>query len=636
MHPLGRFATIGVKMRRLHWLLVFLIVFGHSTNSRAQAWAGIIDPSRAIDWSSPGIPGPVPTRTTICATLNPGASSSNINAALAACPAGQVVFLNAGTYTISSGINFGARNNVTLRGAGPSATIINFNGGDGCYGQGGDVCMANSTGFWEGNAATQPGGGNAADWTAGYARGTTQITLSSTSGLTVGSVLILDQANDASDTGGTFVNDDMTYSQQGGAPGRNINGVDYDQQQFVTVAAISGNSVSISPGLYMNNWRASQSPKAWWTGPALVGAGIENLTVNHNGTGSAVKSGIYMYNCYQCYIKNVRSLNANRNHVWMYLTSRSVVRDSYFYGTQHAASQSYGVEFFEASNNLVENNIFDNVVTSIMPGNTQGNVVAYNYGVHDAYANPPSWLETAYVSHDAGTAMNLFEGNQFNGLFCDDIHGTSNVGTLFRNQLYGVQAGKTLQTNPIMFASYCRSNNIIGNVLGTVGYHNTYEASPQVGAAGCFTSIYDLGFGNVQCSGGSPANDNLVKTTLLRWGNYDTVTGTVRWVASEIPTSGVPFINGNPVPSTHTLPSSFYLTSKPVFWGSMPWPPIGPDVTGGTGPGGLAYANPAQTCYNNTAGDSNFSGTTVIAFDANTCYSGKAPAPPTNLKITVQ
>src|ERR1700680_4139216 len=96
MHPLGRVASIGVQTRRLPWLLVFLVVFGHSTNSRAQAWAGIIDPSRAIDWSSPGIPGPVPTRTTICATLNPGASSSNINAALAACPAGQVVFLNAG------------------------------------------------------------------------------------------------------------------------------------------------------------------------------------------------------------------------------------------------------------------------------------------------------------------------------------------------------------------------------------------------------------------------------------------------------------------------------------------------------------------------------------------------------------
>src|ERR1700730_2777705 len=130
-------------------LLFFLIILCYSSIARAQAWSGIIDPSRAIDWSTPGIVGGIPSRTTICATLNPGASSSTISTAIAACPAGQVVFLNAGTYTISSGINFGARNNVTLRGAGPGSTIVNFNGGDGCHGEGGDVCMANSTALWE-------------------------------------------------------------------------------------------------------------------------------------------------------------------------------------------------------------------------------------------------------------------------------------------------------------------------------------------------------------------------------------------------------------------------------------------------------------------------------------------------------
>src|ERR1700675_1094425 len=104
MHPFGRVATIGVKMRRLHWFLVFLIVLGHTTKSHAQAWAGIIEPSRAVDWSSAGTS--IPTRTTICATLNPGASSSQINAAIASCPANQVVSLNAGTYNLSGGITF--------------------------------------------------------------------------------------------------------------------------------------------------------------------------------------------------------------------------------------------------------------------------------------------------------------------------------------------------------------------------------------------------------------------------------------------------------------------------------------------------------------------------------------------------
>ena len=67
-------------MRRLHWFLVFLIVLGHTTKSHAQAWAGIIEPSRAVDWSRAGTS--IPTRTTICATLNPGASSSQTSALL--------------------------------------------------------------------------------------------------------------------------------------------------------------------------------------------------------------------------------------------------------------------------------------------------------------------------------------------------------------------------------------------------------------------------------------------------------------------------------------------------------------------------------------------------------------------------
>src|SRR2546422_3693888 len=37
-------------------------------------WSGILDPSRAIDWSrtNPGVEGGIPNRTFICATLNPG------------------------------------------------------------------------------------------------------------------------------------------------------------------------------------------------------------------------------------------------------------------------------------------------------------------------------------------------------------------------------------------------------------------------------------------------------------------------------------------------------------------------------------------------------------------------------------
>src|SRR4051812_7043434 len=107
---------------------------------QAAPWSGVLDPSRAIDWSQAGVPGGIPNRTTVCATLNPGATAAQINSAIAACPANQVVFLNAGTYNLSTGLFFNNKSNVTVRGAGADQTILKFTGAQSCNGAGGDVC----------------------------------------------------------------------------------------------------------------------------------------------------------------------------------------------------------------------------------------------------------------------------------------------------------------------------------------------------------------------------------------------------------------------------------------------------------------------------------------------------------------
>jgi len=115
--------------------------------------------------------------------------------------------------------------------------------------------------------------------------------------------------------------------------------------------------------------------------------------------------------------------------------------------------------------------------------------------------------------------------------------------------------------------------------------------------------------------------DPLVASTLLRWGNYDYATRQNRWNASEIPA-------GNAVPASQTLPASFYLSAKPGWWGTMPWPAIGPDVAGGQDPSGHAFAIPAQVCYNTTPKDTNG----VLVFHADRCYR-PGPKAPTNLRI---
>src|SRR5262245_18249191 len=111
-------------------IMVASIVLGVARcTASAQQWSGIISPSRATDWSQAGIEGGIAPRTTICATLNAGASASQINSAIASCPSNQVVQLGAGTFNLSSAINI-SRSNVTLRGQGMS-TVLNFTGSGG-------------------------------------------------------------------------------------------------------------------------------------------------------------------------------------------------------------------------------------------------------------------------------------------------------------------------------------------------------------------------------------------------------------------------------------------------------------------------------------------------------------------------
>ena len=211
-------------MRRKTLLLFSLVLLCLPTYSRAQTNPEIIPADRRIDWSQAGIPGGIPNRTTICATFNPGAPAAQINKAIAACTNG-VVYLNAGTYTLSSGITFGGTSNVTLRGAGPDQTILAFTGTDTCGGVSANVCIHGASRVWSGSVPSA----NIRNWTAGYAKGTTQITLDSTAGLKTGTILILDQLDDTIDPGGVLVSDATGFTIEGGAPGR----ANRAQQQFV-------------------------------------------------------------------------------------------------------------------------------------------------------------------------------------------------------------------------------------------------------------------------------------------------------------------------------------------------------------------------------------------------------------------
>jgi hypothetical protein len=643
-----------------------IIVACVSVDAAAQA---LVAASRRIDWSLAGIPDGIPNRTTQCGgTIAPyNGTAATINNAIASCPSEQVVQLGAGTFNLTSGIDFGGRSNVTLRGKGANSTYLVFTGaGAGGY---------NSVVAMEGSISANGYENNVCDWTGGYSQGATVITLAncgstapakgSLSNLKVGSLLILDQLDEANDTGQIWNCESTgptgcTWNGPGGEARNNgpCNGTmcDRSQEQGVVVTAINGSNITISPGLYMPNWRVAQKPQAYFANTTVTGDGLEDLSID--ATNSNSTSTVMFSNATRSWVKGIRALFANRSHVRVVLGAHLVVRDSYFYENISHFSVSYGAELMGGWDSLIENNIFQQSTDSepSCSGACAGNVIGHNFNVDNVWGSA-GWMQAGFYQHASGDVMNLWEGNIGPGYTSDQVHGTHHFETLFRNYLIGNQAAGcgsaglntcTAQTIPVHLYSGSRYMNVIGNVLGQAGYHTNYTCAALTGSP-CsqgIHSIFVLGYtgngGSVDTSFPgyctSPActstsyYDPQTVNYLFRWGNYDVVNQAVQWNSSEVPSGISPY--GNPVPPDHTLPSSFYLSAKPSWWGNLPYPAIGPDVTGGPGPGGHAYANPAQNCFLNVMGGPSNGTGNALTFNAAFCYKSSAVlSAPTNLRI---
>lgn len=428
-------------------------------------------------------------------------------------------------------------------------------------------------------------------------------------------------------------------------------------------ACKASNEVIIDGQVIAPNYRSSQNPGIWWTGSSLSKYsqydGLESFTVDATGETGAFASS-YFLNAVNSWVRNIRSINTSSLHVGLEQAAHISVVDSYLYGTKSAASESYGTDTVNATNVLIENNIIQHIPSGIMTEQTYGDVFAYNYAFDAAY-KPALGMLFAITDMNHGFAgANLFEGNDTDWCESDPVHGTSWGLTFFRNRCRGQDTPPmTSLLMGVADPTFQRAQNFVGNILGTTGAQNTYMQSAQIPSYPS-QGVYWLNNSNgyIENGGGgyTPLNlDPVVASTLLRWGNYDVVTGAVRWCGdssdpgwsavcdgtSEIPTAGVAFINGNSVPSSTTLPPSFFLSSVPSFWtttwGTPSWPAVGPDVTGGTAPDGVAgysYSIPAQLCYANTAADPAYqqtltvtgaswsSGTASLTISSNTLASG--------------
>ena len=524
---------------------------GITTAVNVSPGEDIIPDDRKIDWGFAGIPGGIPERTEICATIDSTVYGNGtidarevIQNALDSCPDEQVVFLPEGTYLVDGTIHIYDYD--TLRGAGPSKTILKHTGG---YSR--SIVDMRGSIYWQLASLHKTHNVLAAE------KDSTVITLSETSGITPGDILLINQLNDNSLVDPVGVEGKCTYCGY-------ENG-DRTLGQLVEVEAVNDHQVTLNLPLHWT-YDTDLDPWAYQVDAyAMIrNAGLEDLTLTQDDP--EVEFMIEMDGAQYSWVRNVEIQNIQRRAMWIIDSLQNEIRECYIHAgiDGYGRDRGYGILLdVHSSNNLVEDNILSTIDGGgvMTAGGASGNVIAYNY-IHNILFDDPWWLiASPSINHAPHPKMNLWEGDIGIKAEGDIIHGSASHNTIFRSRMAGWQSDTiTTRNNAIEFAAKNTYMNVVGSVLGTSGKSNRYEVLPgQPYDDWSEIAIWVLGVG-------SGVDDPNIAATLLRHGNYDYVTNSVMWDPGII---------------NHNLPDSLYLGGRPDWWcQEAPWPPIGPDVAG--------------------------------------------------------
>lgn len=544
-----------MKRTQLLWLIFFVAVpaIGH-----AQVWSGILDPTRAVDWSTAGVPGGIPNRTTICATIQASTygngssdATSGIQAALNACPANQVALLGAGVFLINSHLVI--PNNVVLRGAGADQTQLHWAGTDFAA-----VYFGNTDDY-----SKWPISGSGNTTFSNAVKGATTIQVASASGISAGSMLMLTQR-------------DLSYMTEAGHGGTctfctsGFTG-DGDSGQNVVITAVNGTTLTIDPPLYIDY---TNSPTAFrFTHAAATNSGLENLKISSFGQHPAGQSAnIMMGAAYASWVLGVESDFADNAHMYMYFDTHCEVRNSYFHdGYNHGPGQTDNQLniAYKTSASLIINNIFWRQHVSVMfERGSSGNVLAYNFMSGNYHQAQLSWHQSDIDFHGAHPMMNLLEGNADDFVQVDDYWGSSSHTTIFRNYAGGahqyvppLNARGALQIGSAIWEDGGNDfaydvndlqnyNNLVGVIAGNSHTKSAGDAGVKVSPASGFNNGVCIRYG-YDGSNDASVNPNTVFPTTFIHGVYDCQAGTFTWDSAH---------------PDHTLPASFFLSSKPTWW----------------------------------------------------------------------
>ena len=628
--------------------------------------SGLLPSGRDVtaNWKMAGMlsVGGIPNRTTVCATIKPRGSglddTTNIQNAVTACPAGQVVSLPAGTFTVTEGNSIMLNNGITLRGAGPGSTIIQRTNG----------CKALSRSS-NGNCGSNPspfiivGPEQYNDWvtstnlTANAVQGANSVQVASASGFAVGQTVLLDELSNAGwqpdvGVGGTSKIwaasdyrvtwqkhnpsqgfDDLSSSEYpyqnntagcwfntSEAPSGTTQRCDRTTSEIKRISAISGTTITFDSPITISYRVANTAQLSYYQKAFTANAGVENMTLSGADDGAlvfqnAVNSWAYRVEC-----------TVWLGHGCMQVNGSLRVQLEQFYVHDGAWPEPGGGGYAIAlccgsTEILTENGIAlraDKVLASFQSG--AGSVTAYNY-MDQAFiccdstnsANgSDGWIENGLNnSHYPGSHHMLFEGNFTHQMGEDETHGNSVYNTYFRNYSTGYRL-------PSWVNAYdgATINDLTRSPQGTPGplspaetqlytYWETFMGN-VLGYPNYSTStngwVYENATGGpaifvlgVGYSSGNNGPDPKAGFDTNGQGGTTIAHGNYDYLDNAV--------TWDPNISNKTLPNSLYLSSKPAFFSAgsgYTWPWINPTGTPQVYQncaGGSRYCLPAKARY---------------------------------------
>jgi hypothetical protein len=543
--------------------------------------APMLPVTRQIDWVNTGIIGGIPTRTTISQTVDEAYGNdstdarAHIQAKINATLSGQVCFIPAGTYRINGALDIPS--NITVRGAGRSSTILK--------------AVGSATGLIRFGTGS-PSVSTYKTISSGATAGSSAIVVNNTTGISIGSLLVITETNDAaypvSNDGA--VNDPATW-----VDGWNTNGT-RARGQIVRVTNIAGTTLSISPALYTTY---TNTPWANYFTPTVTRSGVESLTLYSTNSGTTANVVFNMAS--ESWLYDVKSDFTELNHIDMRWCYRCELNKNHFFdGFDHSGECNVALRYKTSASRVV-NNIFDRQLVGIyVQWGASGNVIGHNYftgGYNNNASSGTRYLTNDIeTSHGAHPQFNLVEGNILQKFRADSYWGTSSDTVLLRNYVEGVRISTdpySVRGTPTTSFTLTQANfavdlyegqknySLIGNIIGNNG--NWSSRGPIRKRTYPESSSYETPYAiRIGFTADAPSiNPVLVSptATLIDHGNWDSITDAISWDTTII---------------DHAIPESLYLTAKPEWFGTLTFPSFSSESV----PSNLAdLTNPAKYRY---------------------------------------